>query len=192
MELATAFISVPDYLQGEETSHIRHEYLGGQIFAMSGGSEEHNRIAGNIYASLLAHLRGSGCKTFIADMKVNLPIPQNTASLFYYPDVMVTCDPQDTEKYYKTRPCLIVEVLSPSTQNLDGREKRLNYQSLPSLQEYVLVSQEEMQVEVYRPNEAGNWSFDILGSQDSLELQSVGLTLTMADIYDEVFTAGGL
>ena len=184
MELATAFIPISNYLTGEQTSPIRHEYLGGQIFAMSGGSEEHNRISGNIYASLLAHLRGSGCKTFIADMKVR--ITTKHTNLFYYPDIMVTCNSQDTEKYYKTHPCLIIEVLSPSTQDLDRREKRLNYQSLPSLQEYILVSQTDKQVEVYRPNEAGNWALEQLGSQDCLELKSVGLTLTMDDIYDEV------
>ncbi|WP_204106121.1 MULTISPECIES: Uma2 family endonuclease [Spirulina sp. CCY15215] len=188
MKLSTAFISVSDYLEGEKVSPIRHEYLGGQIFAMSGGSEEHNRIAGNIYTRLLIHLRGSGCKTFMSDMKVNMPIAQNTAELFYYPDVMVTCDRQDTEKYYKTRPCLIIEVLSPSTQSLDRREKRLNYQTLPSLQEYILVSQTEMKVEVYRRNAAGIWSLEILEADDILALNSVDLTLTMAEIYDEVLT----
>jgi Uma2 family endonuclease len=186
MELATAFISVSEYLNGEQTSPIRHEYLGGQVFAMSGGSEQHNRIALNIASALRFHLRGSGCKTFIADMKVNIKIAQNTADIFYYPDVMVTCDSQDTAKYYKTRPCLIIEVLSPSTETLDRREKRLNYQILPSLQEYVLVSQAEMEVEVYRPNESGNWPKEILEKDNRLELKSVGLTLTMADIYDEV------
>ena len=188
MELATAFISKKDYLEGEKTSPIRHEYLGGEIFAMSGGSEEHNRIALNIASLLRFHLRGSGCKTFIADMKVKISIAQNTLDIFYYPDVMVTCDPQDTEKYYKTSPCLIVEVLSPSTKDLDRREKRLNYQSLESLQEYVLVSQTEMKVEVYRLLEIGKWSVESLGKEDSLELKSVGLTLTMTDIYDEVLT----
>lgn len=184
MVLATAFITSADYLAGEQNSPIRHEYLGGQIFAMSGGSEEHNRIALNIASFLRFHLRGSGCKTFIADMKVR--IAKKSADIFYYPDVMVTCDSQDTEKYYKTSPCLIFEVLSPSTQDLDRREKRLNYQSLGSLQEYVLVSQSEIKVEVYRPDRSGNWSRQTLGNGDRLELQSVGLTLTMADIYDEV------
>ncbi|MEA5468287.1 Uma2 family endonuclease [Spirulina sp. 06S082] len=187
MKVSAAFISVPDYLEGEKTSPIRHEYLGGQIFAMSGGSKEHNRIALNIASFLKFRLRGSGCQTFISDMKVNIPIARNTADLFYYPDVMVACDPQDTERYFTTRPCLIVEVLSPSTESLDRREKWLNYQSLPSLQEYVLVSQTEMKVEVYRRNAAGNWSLEILEAQDSLELNSVGLTLTMAEIYDEIF-----
>ncbi|MDJ1183696.1 Uma2 family endonuclease [Roseofilum casamattae] len=186
MEVSTAFISVADYLEGEKTSPIRHEYLGGQIFAMSGGSEAHNRIAVNITSLLNIRLRGSGCKTFMSDMKVNIPVARDTADIFYYPDVMVTCDPQDTAKYHKNRPCLIVEVLSPSTQNLDRREKRLNYQTLPSLQEYVLVSQTDMKVEVYRRNASGNWSLEILDANDSLELNSVGLTLTMTDIYYDV------
>lgn len=187
MELATAFISIQDYLKAEEKSQIRHEYLGGQIFAMSGASEEHNRIAGNIYSRLLAHLRGSGCKTFMSDMKVKLAVAQSSADLFYYPDVMVTCNPEDSEKYYKTRPCLIVEVLSPSTETLDRREKRLNYQSLASLQEYVLVSQTELKVEIYRKNQAGSWDLEILESSDVGQFKSVDFTIKITDIYDEVF-----
>ena len=121
-----------------------------------------------------------------ADMKVKIFTAKKPSDIFYYPDVMVTCDPQDTEKYYKTAPCLIIEVLSPSTEDIDRREKRLNYQSLPSLQEHVLVYQTEMKVEVYRLNDEGYWLKKLLGKDDILELSSVGLTLTMADIYDEV------
>ncbi|MBO0348160.1 Uma2 family endonuclease [Phormidium pseudopriestleyi FRX01] len=187
METPQVFISVDDYLQYEENSPIRHEYLGGQIFAMAGSSEEHNRIAANLCTYLITHLRGSGCKTFISDMKVKIQVAQGTADIFYYPDVMVTCDEKDREKFYKTHPCLVVEVLSPSTETIDRREKRLNYQSLASLQEYVLVSQDQMQVEVYRLKESGNWEVERLGPNDSLELNSVGLTLTLAEIYDEVF-----
>ena len=119
-------------------------------------------------------------------MKVKIFTAKKPSDIFYYPDVMVTCDPQDTEKYYKTAPCLIIEVLSPSTEDIDRREKRLNYQSLPSLQEHVLVYQTEMKVEVYRLNDEGYWLKKLLGKDDILELSSVGLTLTMADIYDEV------
>ncbi|MCT7982674.1 Uma2 family endonuclease [Laspinema sp. A4] len=187
MNLATAFISVPDYFKQEETSPIRHEYLGGQLFAMAGASEEHNRISGNIYAYLLTHLRGSGCKTFMSDMKIKIQVAQGTGDIFYYPDVLVTCDEEDRDKFYKTQPCLVVEVLSPSTETIDRREKRLNYQSLTSLQEYVLVAQDQMQVEVYRRKASGNWEVERLGPNDSLELNSVGLTLTLAEIYDEVF-----
>lgn len=187
MDLAPAFISVTDYFEQEKTSPIRHEYLGGQLFAMAGASESHNRIAANLCTYLITHLRGSGCKTFISDMKVKIQVAQGTGDIFYYPDVMVTCDEQDRDKFYKTHPCLVVEVLSPSTETIDRREKRLNYQSLASLQEYVLVSQDQMQVEVYRRKPSGNWEVERLGPNDSLQLNSVGLTLTLADIYDEVF-----
>lgn len=185
MQLAYNYISIPEYLKFEENSEIRHEYLGGQIFAMSGSSEEHNRIALNIASLLRLHLRGSDCKTFMSDMKVKIKIDA-TKDIFYYPDVMVTCDRQDTEKYYKTRPCLIIEVLSPSTANLDKREKRLNYQTLTSLQEYVLISQDDIKIEIYRQNNDGNWYAEILANGDEINLKSVGLTLTMADIYEDV------
>ncbi len=185
MQLAYNHISIAEYLKFEENSQIRHEYLGGQIFAMSGGSEEHNRIALNIASLLKLHLRGTNCKTFISDMKVKIEIDAK-ADIFYYPDVMVTCDRQDTEKYYKNSPCLILEVLSPSTANLDKREKRLNYQTLTSLQEYVLVSQDEIKLEIYRKNNDGNWYAEILENGDEINLKSVGLTLTMADIYEDV------
>ena len=157
MTTAPAFLSISDYLQGEQHSPIRHEYLNGEIFAMTGGSEEHNRIAGNLYAALLSHLRGSGCKTFIADMKVQIQDGVNRSDIFYYPDVMVTCDPQDQQRYYKTRPCLIVEVLSPSTEKLDRREKRLNYQTLASLQDYLLVRQDRAEVDLYHRDDSGLW-----------------------------------
>lgn len=187
MDIAPALISVDDYFNHEATSPIRHEYLGGQIFAMAGASEEHNRIAANLCTYLISHLRGSGCKTFISDMKVKIQVAQGTGDIFYYPDVMVTCDEQDRDKFYKTHPCLVVEVLSPSTETIDRRDKRLNYQSLASLQEYVLVSQDQMQVEVYRRKGSGNWELERLGANDSLQLNSVGLTLTLAEVYDEVF-----
>jgi Uma2 family endonuclease len=190
MELATHFISVPDYLVGERISPIRHEYLSGQIFAMSGGSEEHNRIALNLASFLRVNLRGSGCKTFIADMKVRIPGIQQRGDIFYYPDVMVTCDPNDAERYYKTSPCLIIEVLPPSTETLDRREKRLNYQHLSSLKEYVLVYQAEIKLEVYRLSPSGIWELEILGEGDSVTLKSVGLTLTIEDVYDEVLLGG--
>ncbi|MGL5195157.1 MAG: Uma2 family endonuclease [Chroococcales cyanobacterium] len=187
MDIAPALISVADYFQHEETSPIRHEYLGGQLFAMTGSSEEHNRITGNFGTYLITHLRGTGGKTFIFDMKVKIQVAPGTVDIFYYPDVMVTCDAEDREKFHKTHPCLVVEVLSPSTETIDRREKRLNYQSLASLQEYVLVAQDQMQVEVYRRKTSGNWEVEQLGPSDSLELNSVGLTLTLAEIYDEVY-----
>jgi Uma2 family endonuclease len=185
MQSPVIFLTVEEYLKVEESSDIRHEYVDGEIFAMAGASEEHNLIATNIIALLRPHLRGTPCRAFVSDMKVKVKVQK--ADIFYYPDLLVTCDPNDSERYFKTHPTLIVEVLSNSTKTIDKREKRLNYQSIESLQEYVLVSQEEIKVEVYRQDDEGNWLLEILGKDDELQLTSVGLTLTMSDIYEDVF-----
>jgi Uma2 family endonuclease len=181
------FLNVDEYLKGEEVSEIKHEYVRGQVFAMSGASRAHNLIAGNIYALLRNYLRGSGCRTFISDMKVRLTTARQNSDLFYYPDVVVTCNPEDNKKFFLTSPRLIFEVLSPSTEAIDRREKRLNYQNLDSLQEYILVSQDEQKVEIYRKDSEGNWLMKILDRRDDLELESINLKIAIADIYEDVF-----
>jgi Uma2 family endonuclease len=187
MQSPVTFSSVEEYLQLEQTSEIRHEYLGGQVFAMSGGSKEHNRITLNIASTVRSHLRGGSCSVFMADMKVNIELANQNKSIFYYPDVIVSCDPDDQDRFCLNYPCLIIEVLSPSTELTDRREKLVNYRTLETLREYVLVSQDEMKVEVYRKDDEGNWLLEILGKDDELQLTSVGLTLTMSDIYEDVF-----
>ncbi len=165
-------LTVEEYLESEPDSKIRHEYVAGQVYAMAGASEAHNLIVGNIFALLRPHLRGSSCRTFVSDMKVKVKTQQ--ADIFYYPDLLVTCDPNDNKKYFKTNPSFIVEVLSNSTETTDRREKRcdpaavsaakerasrqrINYhQTIESLQEYVLVSQDEIKVEIYRKDNNGN------------------------------------
>ncbi|MGL6338416.1 MAG: Uma2 family endonuclease [Waterburya sp.] len=178
-------IAVEEYLKFEQDGEIRHEYVAGQIYAMAGASEAHNLIAGNIFALLRPHLRGSSCRAFVSDMKVK--VKAQNADIFYYPDLLVTCDSNDNKKYFKTNPNLIVEVLSNSTETTDKREKRVNYQNIESPQEYVLVSQDEIRVEIYRKDSNGNWTIKILGKDDNLQLNSVGLTLTMTEIYEDVF-----
>ncbi|VEP15168.1 conserved hypothetical protein [Hyella patelloides LEGE 07179] len=179
-------ITVEEYLKSEQDAEVRHEYVAGQIFAMAGASEAHNLIVTNLVAILRPHLRGSSCRTFVSDMKVKVKAQQ--ADIFYYPDLLVTCDPNDNKKYFKTNPNLIVEVLSNSTETTDKREKRINYQTIDSLQEYVLVSQDEIKVEIYRKDNKGNWTVQTLDKDDDLALYSVGLTFIMADIYEDVFS----
>ena len=186
MQSPINFLGVEEYLQLEDKSEIRHEYLGGQIFAMSGGSKEHNLIAGNIYSRLRSHLRGSSCSVFMADMKVRIELANKAKDIFYYPDVVITCDSQDQDRFFLNYPCLIIKVLSPSTETTDRRENLVNYQNLESLQEYVLVSQEAIKIEVYRQDHQKNWLLEILGKDDELRLDSIGLTLTMAEVYEEV------
>lgn len=185
MQSRLSLLTVEEYFKLEQDAEVRHEYVAGRIFAMAGASEEHNLIVTNIIALLRPHLRGSSCRAFVSDMKVKIKL--QTANIFYYPDLFVTCNSNDNERYFKTSPNLIVEVLSDSTATTDQREKRINYQTLESLQEYILVSQDQIKVEVYRKDNQGNWSVETLGKDDNLKLDSVGLNLTMADIYEDVF-----
>ena len=178
--------SVEDYLQFERASDVRHEYVSGQIFAMVGTTDAHNTAALNIASLLRDHLRGGPCRAYISDMKLRV----DAADAFYYPDVFVTCDPRDSDSpHYKRFPSLIVEVLSPSTETLDRREKLRNYRTLETLQEYVLVSVEERTIEVFRREPTGEWTVDTLTEGDPVELHSVQLTLSVAQVYEDVTTA---
>ncbi len=104
------FISVEDYLTGELESEVRHEYFGGVVRAMAGASDRHERVSGNLFAALHAHLKGGPCQVFKDGMKLRLEV--NKSDVFYYPDVMVACDPKDDHRYFRERPSLVVEVLS--------------------------------------------------------------------------------
>ena len=185
MQSPLGLLTVDDYLKFEQDGEVRHEYVAGHIYAMAGASEEHNLIVINLVSILRPHLRESSCRAFVSDMKVKVKLP--SADIFYYPDLLVTCDRTDNERYFKSNPSLIVEVLSDSTETTDRREKRLNYQTLSSLQEYILISQNAIEVEVYRKDQQGNWTVESLGKGDNLQLNSVGLNLTMAAIYEDIF-----
>src|SRR5215210_4129937 len=128
-------LSVGGYLEGERDSEVRHEYVAGQAYAMAGASARHNRIALNIAGRLNDHLAGGECEAFMADMKIRV-----APDLFYYPDVVVTCDPPGGDPYFRTTPRLIIEVLSPTTERTDRHEKMAAYKSCPSVQEYALCS----------------------------------------------------
>ncbi len=175
------YLSVEDYLAGENESPVRHEYVDGQVYAMAGASDRHNRIAGNVFARLSDHLAEGPCEPFISDMKIRV-----SSRLFYYPDVVVTCEPGG-DHYTKTQPVLIVEVLSPSTERIDRYEKLLAYRQVPSVQEYVLIAQARMLVEIHRRSSDGEWEHDILTEpEDELALKSVGLSLSLAQVYRRV------
>lgn len=174
-------LTVADYLAGERDGAVRHEYVGGQAYAMAGASARHNRIAGNIFARLSDHLDGAECEPFISDMKIRV-----AEELFYYPDVVVTCDRPGGDAYFRTAPRLIIEVLSPTTERIDRHEKLSAYRNCPSVQEYALVSQEGMRVELHRRSN-DEWKtifFTELDEQCAFE--SVGLTLSLSDIYRNV------
>jgi Uma2 family endonuclease len=174
-------MSFDEYLELEERSPIRHEYLAGQVFAMSGATKRHNRIAGRLYRSCADHLKGGPCEPYISDVKVRVEAGRYT--YVYYPDVMVVCSPHQDEDRYVTNPKLIVEVLSESTARTDRHEKRLHYGGIRTLEEYIIVAQEFVEVTIFRRRE--DWQPAVLDSPDAiLELRSIGLTVALAQIYD--------
>jgi len=179
-----ALMSVKDYLRSEASGNLRHEFIGGRIHAMAGGSERHNLIAGNVFAALHGHLQGGPCRAYMADFKVRLEI--NREEIFYYPDVMVNCQRVGVEEFYLRFPCLIVEVLSPSTEMIDRREKLLNYPQINTLDEYVLVAQDTMEVTIHRREQ--RWAPEILTNREAVaDFQSIKLSMQLSLIYSGLF-----
>jgi Uma2 family endonuclease len=143
-----------EYLEWELTQPMRYEYIEGEVFAMTGGTKPHNRIALNLATALDSHLMERGCEVYIADVKVQV----SPVGPYHYPDLVVTCDHRDSESnQFVQYPCLIVEVLSPSTEAFDRGGKFTHYRKLKTLQEYVLIQSEQVGVECFRRNEQGLW-----------------------------------
>ena len=174
-------LSVGDYLAGEDGADIRHEYIDGQLYAMTGASDRHGLITGNILAALRPLIRGTPCQLFANDMKVRLNISRQ--DIFYYPDLLLSCDPTDRETYYRSRPCLLVEVLSDSTARIDSREKLFAYQTIPSLMEYLLVSQATRLVQIYRRRQ--DWARESF-IEGSIRLDCLSYDLPLEVIYEDV------
>ena len=177
-------LTIPEYLELEEKSPIKHEYINGQVYAMAGTTDVHNTIALNLALLIRNHLRGSEYRAYFADLKVRL----EKRNCFYYPDIFVTCALLDRETpTYKSFPKLIIEVLSQSTEAFDRGDKFNDYQTLESLQEYVLVNSKNQRVEVFRRNADGLWLFQTYTSSGkTFELQSINLTASFLDLYEDV------
>lgn len=172
-------LSIEEYLASERDVEVRHEYVGGQIYAMAGTSDRHNRIAINFVTKLDPHLEGNSCELFISEMKVKV-----ADDLVYYPDVLVACDKPPRDPYYRTHPVLVVEVLSPSTQRIDQGEKLNAYRNVPSIRDYLIVAQDQMRVDLHQRQDDGDWKHLIFTEPDeAVEFVSIGLSLQVSDIY---------
>jgi Uma2 family endonuclease len=177
------FVSVEDYLAAEESSELRHEYLGGLVYAMAGETRDHNQIVQNIGFSLRQHLRGGRCKSYMSDIRVNFDIRDD--AYYYYPDLVVTFDARDTHPKFVRHPKLLIEVLSPSTERIDRREKFFAYTTIESIEEYVLVGQDPREITVMR--RAEDWRKEIISGADVVvALASIQITLPLAVIYEGV------
>lgn len=174
--------TVAEYLALEERSEVRHEFFDGEIFAMAGADVSHNLIAGNLLVSFKLALRGQPCKVLMEGVQLAVEEGRHYA----YPDVMITCDPDDQRaKRLLYAPVLLVEVLSPSTAEYDRGRKFKQYQKLPSLKHYLLVSQTSWLVEWYRREENGIWSItSLVEATDALVIPELNINLTVAEVYE--------
>lgn len=177
-------VSVKDYLDAERGSKTRHEFVAGEVYLMAGGSVRHNRICGNMYAALRSHMLDSECDVIITDVKI-----KTADDSFYYPDVFVSCDKTPKSEFYREEPVLIIEVTSPSTRQIDRREKLHAYQLMPSVQEYVIVEQDKLHIELHRRQPNGNWITYFYNDNDlevEIEFESVRLKTNLEEIYNRV------
>ena len=178
------YISPEEYLKLELESNIKHEYIDGYAYAMAAANDAHVTVSGNLFTLLRNHVRGSGCRAYISDMKARI----EKSNRYYYPDVMVTRDERDKENATEKQfPCLIVEVLSDSTEAFDRGDKFADYQQLETLQEYILINVKRQRVECFRRNNEGLWVLQSYTSQEKyFQLQSINFEGEMSALYEDV------
>lgn len=176
-------MTVEEYLEWEPQQDIRYEYVSGEVFAMTGSTIPHNDIALNLYRTLYPHLRSRGYRANVSDVKVQL----NSQSQYYYPDVIVSCDPEDLNaRKFIQNPTLIAEVLSPSTSAKDRGEKFTNYLTIPTLQEYLLIDSEKISVERYSRGEGRMWLYYPYMAGDIVTLSSIELEFPIELLYEGI------
>jgi Uma2 family endonuclease len=174
------YISADEYLAIEQQSQVRHEYRRGLVYAMAGGTDNHDRIAFNLLKLIDNHLGDDAdCRFYSGNVKVNY-----RAEFYYYPDAFVTCDSRDRDdRYIKRHPKLIAEVLSESTEDFDQDDKFQDYQQLESFVEYMLIGQDTQRVACRRRTADNTWQSVSYGASDRVVLKSLGLEFDMAELY---------
>ncbi len=171
-------LTVDEYLELEEGSEVKHEYVEGVLYALAGGSDRHNRIAINIVRKLADAADGTPCRVYMSDMRVQ------AGNVFYYPDVMVACEEPETDNpIFRRNPCLLVEVTSPSTASNDRREKLLVYRQIPTVQAYLIIDQDSRRVEGHYRDDDGVWQRADLVNDGAFPVPCPQAELSLADIY---------
>jgi Uma2 family endonuclease len=177
------------YLEREAAATVRHEYADGVAYAMAGAGERHNRIAGNLFAQLRSAARGTGCGVYISDMKLRV----GGGRAYYYPDVMLSCEPASPDTVFKEAPCFVAEVLSPSTAAIDTREKLQAYRGIPGLRYYLLVDSERVAVSYHVRGQDGEWLAATLDPGERIELECgpVRAIIGLPELYEDTDLAAG-
>lgn len=184
-----SLISIEDYLEGELVSPIKHEYLGGVVYAMAGARNVHNDIASNCLVALGSQLRGRRCRALNSDTKVRVRLATHTR--FYYPDAMVVCQANPPGDSFQDHPVVIAEVLSAATRRTDEGEKKDAYLTIASLTAYVLIETDRARVVVHRRGADGGFAAELYeGMDSSITFEDVGCTMGLSELYERVdFTA---
>ena len=172
-------LSVGEYLELEAVATVRHEYVGGEIFAMVGATERHNRIVGNILVRLWEAVRGGDCRVYAESAKLRV-----ADDVIYYPGVMVACGPEGNDPVVEDDPCLVVGVASPSTETTDRREKLASYKRMPGLRAYLIVAQARRWVESHVRGEDNLWQRGALLDQGRFSVPCPEAELSLAEIYE--------
>jgi Uma2 family endonuclease len=177
-------ISEEAYFALEKETDSRHEFIDGYVYAMVGGSVNHGTLISTLVREIGVHLKGKPCRVFSEGTKVKIPSLRGGESRYFYPDVVVDCSIEKADGNMLTTPVLVVEVLSASTHRLDETTKFQSYAGIPTVQEYILVEQSSVRIEIQRRRT--NWAIEKYFLGDSITLESIGLTLTVEDIYDRI------
>jgi len=177
--------SFAEYLELEEISAVKHEFIDGHVWAMAGGSPAHAAIAVNLSSSLREQLRGRPCRVFSSDLRIRVL----ATGLGTYPDVTVVCgplqtDPADARGHTVVNPRVVVEVSSPPTEEYDRGEKLAQYKRVAGLEEIVLVAHDARRLEIWR-RDGDVWSLELARDGETAELRSLGCTLALADVYED-------
>jgi Uma2 family endonuclease len=172
-----------EYFEWEEQQQLRHEYLDGEVYAMTGGTLNHSQIAANFIAMLIPHLRGKNCRVLTSDARVNI----HQSNDYVYPDISVTCNEKDINNTkFINNPCLIIEVLSPTTEAYDRGDKFAMYRLSPTLQDYVLVNANKIAIDIYRKDERGKWDIINYRQGDLVELESIDLNFQIDRVFEGI------
>lgn len=186
MAITNPFIPREDYLDGELNSEIRHEYVAGNVYAMSGGILNHQRVAGNFFRSAGNQLSGKSCFPTNCDFKVRVALGYDDEA-FYYPDAMVICVPVSGDAHFTDSPSVILEILSPTTRRIDQVEKLRDYLTIPSLQTYIMAETNSPMLTIHH-RDGATFRKEIIGGMDAiLKLPEVGLEISFAEMYRDVF-----
>lgn len=171
-------ISVEEYLAAERVAECKHEYIDGYVYALAGASREHNRLAVNLQGVLWRHLQDSPCEVLNSDMRLRV-----SPTKYLYPDLMVCCDPTDDAPYHVDRPCVVVEVLSHDTRRHDQTEKARLYWSVPSIEQYVMIEQDDLGVHVLsRGDDRWNWA-TLTQPDQELIIPSLDFRVPLSTLY---------